>query len=89
MLKKTAGVVAATAAGLTMASAPAMAGGYGHHGEIEDNDWNGSINLVDANQIQIPICLAQNNVGALGLALPLLSPMFMGTCVESKAVLES
>ncbi|GGM68845.1 hypothetical protein GCM10012275_44130 [Longimycelium tulufanense] len=89
MLKKTAGVVAATAAGLAMMSAPAMAGGYGHHGEIEDNDWNGAVNILNANQIQIPICVAQNNIGVLGAAVPILSPMFMGTCAESKAALES
>ncbi|GGM68852.1 hypothetical protein GCM10012275_44150 [Longimycelium tulufanense] len=83
MLKKTVGVVAATAGALTMTAGPAMAG----HIDAESNDWNGSINLVDANQLQVPICLAQNNIGVLGAAIPVLSPMFMGTCAESTAVM--
>ncbi|GGM68849.1 hypothetical protein GCM10012275_44140 [Longimycelium tulufanense] len=84
MLKKTVGAAVATAGVLTMTAGPAMAG----HIDAESNDWNGSINLVDANQVQIPVCLAQNNVGALiGFAVPILSPMFMGTCAESTAVM--
>lgn len=47
---------------------------------VDDNDWNGSINLVDENQLQVPVCVSQDNVGLLGIALPILSPQFMGDC---------
>ncbi|SHG31879.1 hypothetical protein [Streptoalloteichus hindustanus] len=83
MLRKTVGVVAATAGALAMIASPAVAGG-----DSEDNDWNGAINILNANQIQIPICIAQNNIAILGVAVPILSPQFMGSCATAVATQE-
>ncbi|GGW96573.1 hypothetical protein GCM10010297_18070 [Streptomyces malachitofuscus] len=78
MLKKTVCSLAMAAAAVLTVAAPASA--------VEDNEWNGAVNLVDANQFQVPICVAQNNVGVLGAAVPILSPMFMGSCAKTPAV---
>ncbi|MCP2258939.1 hypothetical protein LX15_002638 [Streptoalloteichus tenebrarius] len=83
MLKKTAGVIAAAAGAMAMMASPALASGGS-----EDNDWNGSLNLVDENQIQVPIGVCQNNIGIIAVVVPILSPMFMETCSTAVATME-
>ncbi|SHG31794.1 hypothetical protein [Streptoalloteichus hindustanus] len=82
MLKKTVGVVAAAAGAMAMLASPALASGS------EDNDWNGSLNLVDENQIQVPIGICENNIGIIAVVAPILSPMFMESCSASVATME-
>ncbi|SHG31825.1 hypothetical protein [Streptoalloteichus hindustanus] len=83
MLKKTAGVVAAAAGAMAMMASPALAGG-----DSSDNDWNGSLNLIDENQIQVPIGVCENNIGIIAVVVPILSPMFMESCAASVATEE-
>ena len=86
MLKKT-GLVAVAAAGLLMLGAPAFAG-EGGHGHGVNNAHNGQVGLINLNDIDIlkDINLnvvagaCGNNVGILGLALPILSPQVTGSC---------
>jgi hypothetical protein len=86
MLKKT-GLVAVAAAGLLMLGAPAFAGD-GDHDHGVNNAHNGQVGLINLNDIDIlkdinlnvvaGVC--GNNVGILGLALPILSPQVTGSC---------
>jgi hypothetical protein len=86
MLKK-AGFVAVAAAGLMMLGAPAFAGEGGHrHGG--NNARNGQVGIINLNGIDIlkdiningVVGVCGNNVGVLGLALPILSPQVTGSC---------
>ncbi|MCE7008597.1 hypothetical protein LWC34_38160 [Kibdelosporangium philippinense] len=91
---KTAGVVAAAAAGLLMLGAPAFAGeGPGHGGGI-NNAKHGQVGLVNLNDIDIAKDInvnavvggCGNNVGVLGGAVPILSPSITGSCAAGGIV---
>ncbi|MCP2258937.1 hypothetical protein LX15_002636 [Streptoalloteichus tenebrarius] len=109
MLRKTAGVLAATAAALLIVGGPAWASGgndhspksghsqnfkaghkkkgHGHkhkpsiheHNYVssEDNDWNGAVNVLNANQIQVPI-------GLCGI-IPILGATSAESCAAAAA----
>ncbi|WP_229686611.1 hypothetical protein [Longimycelium tulufanense] len=83
-MKKVSTLLVATAAALSMAAAPAVAGG-GKHVHKEDNDWNGAVNVVSGNQVQIPVGVCQNNIGLAGVAVPIIAPMFMKECATAVA----
>ncbi|HEV3360964.1 MAG TPA: hypothetical protein VG247_29445 [Pseudonocardiaceae bacterium] len=87
MLKK-AGVVAAAAVGLIMLGAPAFAStaslqgeGWGHHGD-------GQVGLVNVSNVDIlhnvntVVGACGDNVGVLGAAVPVMSPVFTKTCAS-------
>jgi hypothetical protein len=87
VLKK-AGVVAAAAAGLIMLGAPAFAStaslqgeGWGHHGD-------GQVGLVNVSNVDIlhnvntVVGACGDNVGVLGAAVPVMSPVFTKTCAS-------
>ncbi|GGM68865.1 hypothetical protein GCM10012275_44180 [Longimycelium tulufanense] len=83
MFKKISGVIVATATALAMVAGPAAAGGgYVHE---EDNDFNGAVNVVSGNQVQIPVGVCQNNIGLIGLVIAGGSPMIMKKCATAKA----
>lgn len=88
MLKK-AGVVAAAAAGLIMLGAPAFAStaspqgeGWGHHHGA------GQVGLVNVSNVDIlhnvntVVGACGDNVGVLGAAVPVMSPVFTKTCAS-------
>jgi hypothetical protein len=84
VLKK-AGIVAVAAAGILMLNGPAFAA----QGDARDNNAQNSqlglINLNDINilkdiDLNVIAGLCNNNLGILGLALPILSPQGTQNC---------
>jgi hypothetical protein len=83
---KTAGVIAAAAAGLMMLGAPAFADINSAH--------NGQVGLINLNDIDIAKDLnlnviagvCGNNVGVLGAAVPVLSPQITESCAAGGIV---
>lgn len=88
MLKK-AGVVAAAAAGLIMLGAPAFAstaslqgegwGGHHHPGQV------GLVNVSNVDilhNVNAVVGACGDNVGVLGAAVPVMSPVFTKTCAS-------
>lgn len=88
MLKK-AGVVAAAAAGLIMLGAPAFASTASLQGEGWDH-WEhpGQVGLVNVSNVDIlhnvnaVVGACGDNVGVLGAAVPVMSPVFTKTCAS-------
>lgn len=88
MLKK-AGVVAAAAAGLIMLGAPAFASTASLQGEGWDHwDHGGQVGLVNVSNVDIlhnvntVVGACGDNVGVLGAAVPVMSPVFTKTCAS-------
>jgi hypothetical protein len=84
VLKK-AGAVAAIAAGLMMIAAPAFATtGEGHegHGHGHGYHWNNGplLSVLNGNNVNGTIGACGNNVGVLGGAVPINSPVFVDNC---------
>ncbi|MEO6088212.1 MAG: hypothetical protein ABIQ18_34375 [Umezawaea sp.] len=87
MLKK-AGAVAAIAAGLMMIAAPAFAttgeGHEGHegHGHSHGYHWNNGplLSVLNGNNVNATVGACGNNVGVLGGAVPINSPVFVDNC---------
>ncbi|HEY8373952.1 MAG TPA: hypothetical protein VIL00_14530 [Pseudonocardiaceae bacterium] len=96
MLKKVraAGLIAAAAGAMMMAGGPlAYAGSHPDEVNIwsneEDNDWNGAINLLNSNNIQVPIGVCGNDINAvLGINLPIASPDVVGNCSSASVVVD-
>lgn len=83
---RVAGVIAMAAAGMMVLGAPAFAATS--HGQRDDVDINhnhvyNGINLLNENNIQIPIGICGNNVGILGAAIPVLSPQTTDNCASA------
>lgn len=101
VLKKarSAGFLAATASALVLMGGTAYATcGHddGHHGDRnevnswttqEDNEWNGSVNVANDNNIQVPVGVCGNTINALiGINLPILSPTVVSNCSNATAI---
>ncbi|HEY8373949.1 MAG TPA: hypothetical protein VIL00_14515 [Pseudonocardiaceae bacterium] len=92
MLKKAraAGLLAAAAGTIMMMGGTAYATDHNeinHFSNTEDNEWNGSVNLVNDNNIQIPVGVCGNDINALiGVNVPLLSPNVVGNCSSGTAI---
>ncbi|HEY8373951.1 MAG TPA: hypothetical protein VIL00_14525 [Pseudonocardiaceae bacterium] len=95
MLKKAraAGLLAAAAGTIMLMGGTAYAtSGHGDHNEVnswtneEDNDWNGAINILNDNNIQIPIGICGNDINILGINLPIASPDVVGNCSSATAI---
>jgi hypothetical protein len=73
VLKK-AGAVAAVAAGLMMIGSPAFAEGA--------PSWNngGLLSALNSNNVNATAGVCGNNVGVLGAAVPINSPVFVDNC---------
>ena len=87
MLKK-AGAVAAIAAGLMMLGSPAFATtGEGHHGH-GGHHWNNGplLSVLNGNNVNGTIGACGNNVGVLGAAVPINSPVFVDNCAAGGIV---
>lgn len=79
---RVAGVVAAAAAGMLVMGAPAFAASPmgGHKDGIHHNHEYNGINILNENDVQIPIGICNNNVAVLGLAVPIASPQTTENC---------
>ncbi len=81
MLKKAGIVAATTAAGLLMASPLAFAGTSEHehvgphkgHMKAEEEEYNG-INVLNENNVVVPVQACGDQVAVVGLIVPVLSP---------------
>lgn len=82
---RVAGVVVAAAAGMMALGAPAFAG-EAHGGVHHNHEYNG-VNLLNENNVQVPVGVCNNNVAVLGAVVPILSPQTAGDC--STAVIEN
>ncbi|MBB5956262.1 hypothetical protein FHS29_002848 [Saccharothrix tamanrassetensis] len=80
MLKK-AGAIVGIAAGLMMLGSPAFAAGDGAH-------WtNGPIvSALNGNNVNAVVGVCGNNVGVLGAAVPINSPVFIDNCAAGGIV---
>ncbi|MBB5956263.1 hypothetical protein FHS29_002849 [Saccharothrix tamanrassetensis] len=93
MLKK-AGAVAAIAAGFMMLGSPAFAvtgepGDAGHANDGHDGPhWtNGPIvSALNGNNVNAVVGACGNNVGVLGAAVPINSPVFIDNCAAGGIV---
>jgi hypothetical protein len=79
VLKK-AGAVAAVAAGLMMIGSPAFAEGA--------PSWNngGLLSALNSNNVNVTAGVCGNNVGVLGAAVPVNSPVFVDNCAAGGIV---
>ena len=87
-MKRTFAVVAAAAA-LSLAFAPAaMAGGDDdHHHYHGFHQTNGSLlSVLNGNNVNAVVGVCNNNVGVLGAAVPINSPMITETCAAGGIV---
>lgn len=86
---RAAGTALAVAAGIMALGAPAFASEH-HHAtdtDVHHNHTYNGISALNENNIQVPIGVCNNNVGALiGAAVPILSPQTVGHC--STAVID-
>jgi hypothetical protein len=73
VLKK-AGAVAAVAAGFMMIGSPAFA--------VDSPSWNngGLLSALNSNNVNVTGGVCGNNVGVLGAAVPVNSPVFVDNC---------
>jgi len=91
VLKK-AGAVAAIAAGLMMIGAPAFAttgeGHEGHEGHSHGYHWNNGplLSVLNGNNVNGTVGACGNNVGVLGGAVPINSPVFVDNCAAGGIV---
>lgn len=83
---RVAGVVVAAAAGIMALGAPAFASEHNDVDVNHNHEYNG-VNVLNENNVQVPIGLCNNNVAGLGLVIPILSPQTAGDC--STAVIDN
>jgi len=79
VLKKAGIVAATTAAGLLMASPLAFAGtseypSGGHHQRGEEGEEYNGINVLNENNVVVPVQACSDQVAVVGLIVPVLSP---------------